>query len=494
MKKYSRFLTIVLIALCCSPSFIHAHLRFGPLVGDNMVVQQQTDVRLWGWTDKGSGAIVTLRTSWNKNKQKVKADANGRWEFMVATPAASFEAQKVTVSDGDETRSLTDVLIGEVWLASGQSNMEMPLHGFEGCPVENSAQHILESVRYKDRLHICTVAISPHPEEVDTVTAVWKNCTPETARNFCAVGYFFGIRLTEALGCPVGVINSSLGATRVEGWTPCNIVSTYSGENLESDEYLNAHLVQPSYHVKRALPAVFYNGMIHPIEPYTIRGFLWYQAEANAHAPQTYAERLTNMVRSWRERWGQGDLPFYSVEICPYDYYWLPDKSTAPLTREAQFKATEMLPHMGMVCTNDLVHDYEYWQIHPCMKKEVGDRLCLWALGDTYGMKGIDYRYPVYRSMKVEDTERGKQIRITFDYADDGFNRNVGIEGFEICGADSVWHKASVGTSGRQITVRSNEVPDPVAVRYAFKSWQLGNLKANSGLPVIPFRTDNFPK
>ena len=494
MKKYSRFLTIVLIALCCSPSFIHAHLRFGPLVGDNMVVQQQTNVRLWGWTDKGSGAIVTLRTSWNKNKQKVKADANGRWEFMVATPAASFEAQKVTVSDGDETRSLTDVLIGEVWLASGQSNMEMPLHGFEGCPVENSAQHILESVRYKDRLHICTVAISPHPEEVDTVTAVWKNCTPETARNFCAVGYFFGIRLTEALGCPVGVINSSLGATRVEGWTPCNIVSTYPGENLESDECLNAHLVRPSYHVKRALPAVFYNGMIHPIEPYTIRGFLWYQAEANAHAPQTYAERLTNMVRSWRERWGQGDLPFYSVEICPYDYYWLPDKSTAPLTREAQFKATEMLPHMGMVCTNDLVHDYEYWQIHPCMKKEVGDRLCLWALGDTYGMKGIDYRYPVYRSMKVEDTERGKLIRITFDYADDGFNRNVGIEGFEICGADSVWHKASVGTSGRQITVRSNEVPDPVAVRYAFKSWQLGNLKANSGLPVIPFRTDNFPK
>lgn len=494
MKKYFRILTIVLVAVCCRPSFIHAHLRFGPLVGDNMVVQQQTDVRLWGWTDKGSGTVVTLRTSWNKNKQKVKADASGRWEFIVATPAASFEAQTVTVSDGDETRTLTDVLIGEVWLASGQSNMEMPLHGFEGCPVENSAQHILESVRYKDRLHICTVAISPHPEEVDTVTAVWKNCMPETARNFCAVGYFFGIRLTEALGCPVGVINSSLGATRVEGWTPCDIVSTYPGENLASDEYLNAHLVRPSYHVKRALPSVFYNGMIHPIEPYTIRGFLWYQAEANAHAPQTYAVRLANMVRRWRERWGQGDLPFYSVEICPYDYYWLPDKATAPLTREAQYKATQMLPHMGMVCTNDLVHDYEYWQIHPCMKKEVGDRLCLWALGDTYGMKGIDYRYPVYRSMKVEETERGKQIRISFDYADDGFNRNVGIEGFEICGVDSVWHKASVGTSGRQITVRSAEVPDPVAVRYAFKSWQLGNLKANSGLPVIPFRTDNFPK
>ena len=459
-----------------------------------MVLQQQTEVCLWGWTDRGADATVTLSTSWSKGKLKVKADANGRWEFRVATPEGSFVPQTVTVSDSDEKKTLSDVLIGEVWLASGQSNMEMPLHGFAGCPVENSAEHILESVRYKGRLHICTVAFSPHPEEVDTVTAVWNDCTPETARDFCAAGYFFGIRLTEALGCPVGVINSSLGATRVEGWTPRDIVSTYPGENLSSEAYLNSHLVRPAYNVSRELPCVFYNGMIHPIEPYTIRGFLWYQAEANVNDPQWYTDRFVRMVRSWRERWGQGDLPFYYVEICPYDYFWARDKSTVALLREAQYRASELLPHMGMVCTNDLVKDYEYWQIHPCMKKEVGERLCLWALGDAYGMKGIDYRYPVYRSMEVEETSRGKQVRLTFDYAEDGFNRNVGIEGFEICGPDSVWHQASAGTSGSQITVRSDEVAEPVAVRYAFKSFQLGNLKANSGLPVIPFRTDKFPK
>lgn len=492
MKTFGKI--IVALLTLVSPCTGGAHITCGPLVGEHMVLQQQTDVRLWGWTDRGANATVTLRTSWSKARQKVKSDANGRWEFRVPTPTASFDPQTVIISDGNEKLTLSDVLIGEVWLASGQSNMEMPLHGFANCPVENSAQHILESIQYKGRLHICSVAFSPHPEEVDTVTAVWQDCMPETARDFCAAGYFFGIRLTEALGCPVGIIKSSLGATRVEGWTPRDIVATYPGEDFTSEAYRNAHLVRPAYSVDRALPSVFYNGMIHPIEPYTIRGFLWYQAEANINTPEVYTDRFVRMVRCWRERWGQGDLPFYYVEICPYDYYWAKDKATAALIREAQYRASEILPRMGMVCTNDLVKDYEYWQIHPCMKKEVGDRLCLWALGDTYGMKGIDYRYPVYRSMKVETTSRGKQVRLTFDYAKDGFNRNVGIEGFEMCGPDSVWHKASAGVSGEQITVYCDEVSEPVAVRYAFKSFQLGNLKANSGLPVIPFRTDKFPK
>jgi sialate O-acetylesterase len=490
VKIIQSILILLSLTFACET---RAGITCGPLVGDHMVLQQQTGARLWGWTDRGANQTITLRTSWSKAKQKVLSDADGRWEFRVATPKASFEPQTVIISDGEEKLTLSDVLIGEVWLASGQSNMEMPLHGFEGCPVENSAMHILEAVRYRGRLHMCTVAFSPHPEEVDTVTAVWKDCVPETARDFCAVGYFFGARLTEALNCPIGIINSSLGATRVEGWTPKDIVSTYPDEDLTSDTYLGAHLVRPAYNVDRALPSVFYNGMIHPLEPYTIRGFLWYQAEANINTPQEYTERFVRMVRSWRERWGLGDLPFYYVEICPYDYFWAQNKATAALMREAQYKAGQILPHMGMVCTNDLVKDYEYWQIHPCMKKEVGDRLCLWALGDTYDMKGIDYRYPVYRSMEVEQTSRGKQVRLTFDYAEDGFNRNVGIEGFEICGLDSIWHKASAGVSGKQITVRSDDVPEPIAVRYAFRSFLPGNLKANSGLPVIPFRTDNFP-
>ena len=154
---------IMALLMLLNPCTSVAHITCGPLVGNHMVLQQQTDVRLWGWTDCGTNATITLRTSWSKARLKVKADADGRWEFRVTTPKASFEPQNVVISDGNEKLTLSDVLIGEVWLASGQSNMEMPLHGFEGCPVENSAQHIMESVRYQGRLHFCTVAFSPHP-------------------------------------------------------------------------------------------------------------------------------------------------------------------------------------------------------------------------------------------------------------------------------------------------------------------------------------------
>ena len=188
MKRTNKVLFVLLLLVFPCTSL--ARITYGPLIGDHMVLQQQTNVRLWGWTDRGANSTITLRTSWSKAKQKTKSDANGRWEFRVPTLKASFEPQTVIISDGDDSRILSDVLIGEVWLASGQSNMEMPLHGFKGCPVENSAEHILESARYQGHIHICTVAFSPHPEEVDSVTTVWQDCIPETARNFCAAGYF----------------------------------------------------------------------------------------------------------------------------------------------------------------------------------------------------------------------------------------------------------------------------------------------------------------
>jgi Domain of unknown function (DUF303). len=418
---------------------------------------------------------------------KTVADKDGRWEFSLATPDGSFEPQTIDISDGEKLR-LGDVLVGEVWLASGQSNMEQPLHGFEGCPVEGSAMYIAESGKYRGRLHFCTVAWEPSPKPENRVGAVWKDCSPVTARDFCAVAYFFGIRLLEALDCPVGMVNASVGATRVEGWMPEEIVSGYEGEDAGSQEVLTCRGKDAVNEVERSLPMVWYNGMIHPLEGYGIKGFLWYQAEANINTPETYTDRFVDLVRCWRRRWGLGDLPWYYVEICPYDYFWARDKATVPLVREAQYRASEILPNMGMVCTNDLVKPYEYWQIHPSMKKEVGDRLCLWALSETYGIAGIDCRYPVYRSMTVD----GNVATLAFDYAEDGFDRSVEIEGFEICGADGVWKTPTrVRTSGSKVTVKCDGVPQPVAVRYCFKSWQLGNLKANSGLPVIPFRTDS---
>ena len=491
MKK-----VILPILLCIALSLqLNARLQMGPLFGSGMVLQQQQQVNIWGWAEPD--ARVSIRSSWGA-KAVATADTQGKWRTTLQTPAATFEPQQLTVKSGRDKAVLTNVLIGEVWFASGQSNMEMPLKGFASCPTEGSNEAIAQSGKYKGKIHFVTVPSMPQVEPTDTITVVWEDCTPQTARNFCAAAYFFGINVQETLNCPVGLINSSLGATRVEGWTPRELLQGYSDVNLLPDEMqrITNHIAERKkqdnlYNVSRELPLVFYNGMIHPFVGYNLKGFLWYQGEANVdYQCEDYAQRLANMVREWRQRWGMGDLPFYTVEICPFEYWWVKPPVKACALREQQFKAQSLLPNIGMVCTNDLVKDYEYWQIHPCMKKEVGDRLALWALHKAYGIEGIECESPYFQSMEIKD---GKAI-ITLAHADEGLNRNVRIEGFEICGSDSVFHKAAyVGTSGNRVTVQSPEVKEPVAVRYCYKPFQVGNLKSNYGLPVIPFRTDDFP-
>lgn len=477
--------TILLCALCAL--FASADIVMAPLFSDGMVLQQQESVSIWGKAK--ANARVTIKSSWGA-KATTQCDASGAWKTKIQTPKATFDPQKLTISCAGEKLTIADVLIGEVWFASGQSNMEMPLKGFASCPTEGSNEAIMAAGRYRGKIHFVTVPTSPQVVPTDTVTVKWEDCTPATAAEFCAVAYFFGVRLQETLGCPVGLINSSLGATRVEGWTPRELLETYSDIDLTPAPLEKAIQTKPAYNVQRDLPLVFYNGMIHPFVGYGIRGFLWYQGEANVnYHNEDYAVRMTNMIRSWRQRWGMGDLPFYYVEICPFEYWWVKPAILSCALREQQLQALSMLPNLGMVCTNDLVHDYEYWQIHPCMKRQVGERLCLWALAKAYGMEGIACESPTFKSMEIE----GNKAMISFNNADQGFDRNVRIEGFEICGPDSVFHKAHVGTSGSRVSVQANEVKEPIAVRYCYKPWQLGNLKSISGLPVVPFRTDNFP-
>lgn len=482
MKRY-----ILLSIMIAWVAIVQSRITLGPLLSDGMVLQQQENVKLWGTASPGQR--VSVKTSWGQ-KATAQADASGRWQVKIATPKATFASQEVVVKGGGETITIHDVLIGEVWLASGQSNMEMPLKGFPTCPTEGANEAIATAGRYKDKIHFATVDVSPQKQPCDTVGVKWENCTPQTAGSFCAAAYFFGIRLQEALNCPVGLINSSLGATRVEGWTPRELLANYPDIDLGEATFEQVGKVKPAYDIKRELPLVFYNGMIHPLVGYGIKGFLWYQGEANVnYHNEDYAQRFTNMVREWRSRWGMGDLPFYYVEICPYEYWWVNPPILSCALREQQLKAQTMLPHLGMVCTNDLVHDYEYWQIHPCRKKEVGDRLFYWALADAYGIDGVHCKSPTYKAMTIEDNK----IMVDFDNAEDGFDRNVRIEGFEVCGPDSVFHKATVGVNGSRVGVSAPEVKTPVAVRYCYKPWQIGNLKSIYGLPVVPFRTDNFP-
>ncbi len=278
------------------------------------------------------------------------------------------------------------------------------------------------------------------------------------------------------MDCPVGVISSAWGGTSVEGWTPADIVKDYDDADL-SEENLKKNVWNT--------PVVRYNGKIHPLAGYTLKGFLWYQGEANRDWPDKYAARLGNMVKAWRKAWGQGDLPFYEVEIAPFGYDD-PNKISGALLREAQHDFTKQVANTGMISTNDLVNDYEIWQIHPCKKREVGQRLCYLALSKTYGKKGYMAESPEYDKMEIKD---GKAY-LSFTHCEYGFNRFDYIKGFEICGADKVFHTANVRIENNRAIVSSPDVKEPVAVRYCFKNWQPGNLGNVGGMPIIPFRTD----
>ncbi|MBQ8098688.1 MAG: sialate O-acetylesterase [Bacteroidaceae bacterium] len=469
MKKIA-----LLMALCGVVASIQAKVKPGSLIGDGMVLQQKSEVKLWGWAKPN--ATVKITSSW-KAKATAQADASGKWETRLQTPEASFMPQEVTISDGEKLK-LSNVLIGEVWLGSGQSNMEMPLVGYRNCPIENLNQVVSDCSRYQGKLHFAVLDHQAPLQPVDSVKVEWKDCTPETIWKCSATCYFFGITLIDALHCPVGVISSSWGGTSVEGWVPREVAQNYTELNL-SDENLKKNVWNT--------PIVRYNGKIHPIKGYTLKGFLWYQGEANRDNADKYASRLGDMVRTWRQLWGQGDLPFYEVEIAPFIYEGINGQSAA-LLREAQLQFTHEVPNTGIVCTNDLVLPFEERQIHPAKKREVGQRLCYLALEKTYGKKGLMAESPEFQKMEVKD---GKAY-LSFSHCEYGFNLFNHIEGFEICGADKNYYPAQASHThdGLEIVLSAPEVKTPTAVRYCFKNWQLGNLANVGGMPVFPFRTD----
>ena len=450
-----------------------AIVRPASLFNDGMVLQQQSNVRFCGRAK--ANTTVKVKGSWNNHTVSCKSDADGKWELLLPTPKASFKPYKVTLSDGDKL-TINNVLIGEVWLGSGQSNMEMMVYGFINCPVENSARFISESYKYRDRIRLVKIPRFPLRQEAEYVEAKWQECTPEVVRTASAVGYFFATLISDKLNVPVGIINSSWGGTRVEGWTPKDLLEGY-GEKLDVEVFKNR--------ANSATPMVMYNGMLKPLAGYTLKGFLWYQGEANVWQANTYANHLSNMINRWRSDWKQGDLPFLFVEIAPYQYNTGNEQSA--YLREAQCEVQHMVNNAYMVCTNDLVTPFERRQIHPMKKYEVAERLSLLALNKVYGMKGINSQSPEFQTMTVKD---GKAI-LTFNNVDAGFNRFDDIEGFEICGADKKFVPATgVWLEGRRVVVTSNLVKEPVAVRYCFKDFQIGNLANGDNLPVIPFRTD----
>jgi sialate O-acetylesterase len=444
-----------------------ADVRLPSVIGDHMVLQQNTTVKIWGWGDVNEK--IKLKAGWDTSTYTATASPNAKWSIELKTPVAGGP-YKITINARNAI-IIDDVLIGEVWLCSGQSNMEMSaswgLKQFE----PDVAAATNKNIRF---FHIPRTT-SPFPQE--DVKAHWVVCNPEDMRRFSLAGYFFGQKINESLNVPVGLINSSWGGTPAEVWTP--------SDAIEQDPVLSkAAKQQKEVPYGPVLPAYAYNAMIYPLTNYQVAGALWYQGEANVGAYATYSQLFSTMINSWRKAWNK-DFPFYFVQIAPYAGYGKDDASA--FLREQQTK-TLAVPHTGMVVTSDLVDNIK--DIHPQLKKEVGLRLANYALAETYGKNNSAYKSPSYQSMKVEKNK----IRISFNDAEKGLMVKEGKSPteFYIAGDDKNFVPASAKIQGNTVVVWNKDVGNPVAVRFGFTNAATPNLFSKEGLPVNLFRTDDW--
>ena len=480
MKKVF-FLSLIAGWFCAGDTT--AKIVLPEIVGDNMVLQQQTDARIWGTAE--AGATVSAKASWLAQAVETRSDKNGQWQLLLKTPAAEKREHQIVLSEnGRQQLTLSRVLIGEVWFASGQSNMEMPLEGFWNCPVNGNNEAIATAGEHP-WVRVAPIKQNGQTKPVETCPGKWQVPSPATAAHFSATGWYFAQMLQRVLDVPVGVIACAWGGSKVEGWTPEEIVKTYSDIDIEKEQREGWNGSWWHYYT----PIIMYNGMLHPLRHYTIRGFLWYQGESNVGKEQTYPERLKTMADVWRREFGgtAQSLPFYLVEIAPWGGYgneWL----SAPLFRECQHRAASIIENSGIICTNDLVQPYEVNQIHPAEKREVGNRLAYLALNRTYDMKDIVCDSPEYDRMEVH----GDSVEVFFRYAEQGLSPWQDIKGFELAGADGQFHEATavLNESHKSVFVTAPGVKAPTAVRYGFKAFLPGNLKSIRNLPVVPFRSD----
>lgn len=643
MKRFVlKTLFTITVALILSPAAFSA-IKLPALIGDSMVLQQKASDPIWGWADPGTP--ITVRGSWPGSvAAKATADASGKWEVRVKTPAAGGP---YTLSiTGKETIVLHNILIGEVWVCSGQSNMEMPVSGWPGAPLLHSAEEIQDAKYPRIRLFTVKkdIALSP----LEDCSGEWAACSPSTVGSFSATAFFFGRELYRKLGVPIGLIHTSWGGTVAEAWTsepalrklgdfnaqldkidsvsphlaemeaayrqqtetwnaesgkvnpdyekssyddgswktmsvPSNwesegypdldgvvwfrrqiaIPASWEGKKLvlelgpiddeditffngekiggyEKEGYwaqerryeIPASLVKAGtvslavrvtdiagnggidgkteqlkifpaddstaaiplagdwkYHIELVkpvqsytnnpnTPTVLYNGMIAPVIPFGIRGAIWYQGESNVGRAAQYARLFPAMITDWRQRWKEGDFPFYFVQIAPYPYGG--DLTKGAALRDAQ-RLSLSTPNTGMAVTLDIGN---VQNIHPANKQEVGRRLSLWALARTYGKKDIVYSGPLFDELKID----GSKAIVSFRYAGGGLVAKGGdLKWFEIAGADGKFVAANAVISGSQVIVSSPDVPHPTAVRYAWKDTAEPHLCNKAGLPASSF-------
>ncbi len=481
-------------------STARAAVSLPAIFSDHMVLQTGRDVPVWGWAEPGEEVRVALAGQ----TKTAKADAKGKWMVKLA-PLSAGEALTLTVK-GQNTVTVSDVLVGEVWLCSGQSNMGMTVQGVTNADQEKATAKYPKIRMFKDASNGADT-----PQERGK--GAWVVCSPETVGGFSATAYFFGRDLQQALGVPVGLINSSVGGTPIEAWTSLEaqqaqpklkpILEAWDPAKAQARYEKQLAAWQESAAKAKAAgkpaprrpadprrnnhrPANLFNGKIAPWIPYAIRGAIWYQGESNAgNLAGLYGLQLETLVKDWRKRWGEGDFPFAWVQLPNFRKVQtqpVEANSNWALVREGMLKALK-LPDTGMAITIDVG---EANNIHPKDKQDVGKRLALWALAKVYGKK-----VPASGPLPAGHQVAGNQVTITFKDADGGLVAKGGkLKGFAIAGPDHQWHWADAKIEGDRVVVSSLEVKNPVAVRYDWADNPIGNLYNGAGLPASPFRTD----
>ena len=479
MKRATALIAVIFL-FCISPLLLSAKIILPSFFGDDMVLQQKTEAAIWGWAKPNS--IVQLTSSWNKKKYSFKADATGKWKTKINTPGAGGPFE-ITITDG-EALTIKNILIGEVWLCSGQSNMEMPMKGFRDQPVLNSNDAIFNSANPQLRLYKVPHAIKTI-EQDSTKNANWKLAGPEAVSNFSAAAYHFGSLLQQQLKVPVGLIDISYSGSSAEAWM--------SPEALKEFPELPVPAITDSAKANNNTPTVLYNGMLKPFIGYAIKGCIWYQGESNRSRSDQYEKLFPAMVKQWRTEFGLGDFPFFFAQIAPYNYFQNINATTSPdrkgnsaYLRDAQRKAVDKIPNSGMVVLMD--NGIEPG-IHPPDKEIVGKRFAYLALGNTYQLKGFAYQSPAFDSLLIN----GNTATIKFKYAPNGLTTyGKTLTQFEIAGADKIFRPAIANIRNGTIVLLSPFVTAPVAVRYAFKDFIVGELFSTEGYPVSSFRTDDW--
>ncbi len=488
-KSFCSIITLFQLLFCCG--LLHAQesttLKLSPVLQSNMVIQQNKPFKVWGWAP--AGETVLISADWMKTAVKVAAEADGRFLGIIPVPPATrgdFSKKSLTVAAAGKSVTLHNLLIGETWICSGQSNMQFKLR-----ETIDSTREMAAANYYNIRLFSGGLNFSNSP--LDSISGRWQECTPETVKNFSAVAYHFGRELHQALNLPIGIIFTGIGASAAQAYVPKEVLAA---DTLLSRVYLQPYLASPRSKEKIdggfsfekvTRPFLLYNALIHPFTQLSVRGFTWYQGESNRMERESYTKLTQALIQSWRNAFGQGGLPFYYVQVAPFSYD-NPDSTLADYAffREAQEKIST-LGNTEMVVTMDVG---EARDLHPKNKKPIGVRLAKTALNRTYGQLRVAYRGPQYDYVVFEKARA--IIHFTPESVGSGLATKDGNPPmhFTMAGADKIFHPATARIIGNTIELVSRGVKKPVAVRYAFTNFPVTNLQNGEGLPAVPFRTD----